>query len=56
MHNNQEKGPNMNRQPLMKRCKSSKDRLIEKAGGLQMVLMGLLMETVYKPLAEAHIK
>lgn len=56
MLNNQEKDPTMNRQLLTKGCKNTKDRLIERAGGLPMVLMDLLMETGYKPLVEVHIK
>lgn len=40
----------------MKECKSTNDRLIGRVGGLLMVLMGLLMEMVYKPLVEVHIR
>ena len=56
MLNSREKGPIMSRQLSMKGCKSTNGRLIEKAGGLQMVLMDLLMEMVYKPLVEVHTK
>lgn len=56
MHNNQEKGPTMNWQILMRECKSTKGRLIEKAGCLQMVLMDLLMGMAYKQLVEVLIK
>lgn len=56
MHNNQERGPIMSRQLLVRGCKNTKDRLIERVGGLPMVLTDLLMEMVYKPLAEVHIK
>lgn len=41
----------------MRECKSTKGRLIEKAGCLQMVLMDLLMGGMaYKQLVEVHIK
>lgn len=56
MLNNQEKDPTMNRQLLMKGCKIINDKLIERVGGLPMVLMDLLMEMGYKPLVEVHIK
>lgn len=56
MLNSQEKDPTMNRRLLMKGCKITKDRLIERVGGRPMVLMGLLMEMGYKLLVEVHIK
>ena len=56
MLNNQEKGPIMSRQLLVKECKSTKDRLIERVSGVLMDLMGLQMVMVYKQLVEAHIK
>lgn len=56
MHNNQEKGPIMSRRLSMRGCRSFKGRLIERVGGLLMALTDLLMEMVYKPLVEVHIK
>lgn len=56
MPNNQERGPLMRWQLLVRGCKITKDRLIERVGGLPMVLADLLMEMVFKPLAEVHIK
>ena len=56
MHNNQEKGPTMSKQLLMKECKSTKGKLIKKAGGHQMVRIDLQMEMAYKQLVEVHIK
>ena len=56
MLNNQENGPIMSRQLLVKECKSTKDRLIERVSGVLMDLMGLQMVMVYKQLVEAHIK
>lgn len=56
MHNNPEKDQIMNKQHLMKRCKSTKDRLIERAGGVQMVLMDHRMEMAYRRLVEALTK
>jgi len=56
MLNNQEKGPIMNRQLLMKECKSTKDKLIERVGGYPTDLMSPLMVMVYKQLAEVRIK
>lgn len=56
MHNNQEKGPITSRRLLMRGCKSTNGRLIERVGGLPTALMDLLMEMVYKLLVEVHIK
>lgn len=56
MHNNPEKDQIMNKQHLMKRCRSTKDRLIERAGGVQMVLMDHQMEMAYKRSVEALTK
>lgn len=56
MLSNQKIDPTMSRQLLMKGCKNIKDRSIEKAGGLQMVRMGLLMGMEYKPLGGVHIR
>lgn len=56
MRNNREKGPIMSRRLLMRGCKSINGRLIERVGGLPTVLMDLLMEMVYKPLAGVLIK
>lgn len=40
----------------MKECKSIKDKLIERVGGILMDLMDFLMVTVYKLLVEVYIK
>lgn len=56
MLNNQEKGPITSKQLLVKECKSTKDKLIERVNGALMDLMGLQMVMVYKQLVEAHIK
>lgn len=56
MLSNQEKGQIMNKQLSMKECRITNGRLIERVDGLKMVLMGLLMEMVYKLLVEVHIK
>lgn len=56
MHNNPEKDQTMNKQHLMKRCRSTKDRLTERAGMVQMVLTDPLMEMGYKRLVEALTK
>ena len=56
MLNNQEKGPIMSKQLLVKECKSTKDKLTERVNGALMDLMGRQMVMVYKPLVEVHIK
>lgn len=56
MRNNPEKDQIMNKQHLMKRCRSTKDRLIERAGMAQMALMDPQMEMAYKRLVEALTK
>lgn len=56
MPNNQEKGPTMSRLLLVSGCKSTRGRLIGRVGGHPMVLMDPLMEMVFKPLVEVHIK
>lgn len=56
MLNNQKRDPTMNRQLLMRGCKNIKDRLIERADGLQMVRMDLQMEMESKPLGGVHIR
>jgi hypothetical protein len=40
----------------MKECKNTNGILIERVGWLVMVLMDLLMEMVYKPSVEVHIR
>lgn len=56
MLSNQEKGPTMSRQLLVKECRSTKDKLIERVGFAPMDLMGPLMVMEYKQLVEVHIK
>ena len=56
MHNSPERDQIMNKQHLTRRCRSTKDRLIERAGMVQTVLMDPLMEMAYKRLVEAHTK
>lgn len=56
MHSNREKDQIMSKLHLLRGCKSSRDKSIEKAGGLQMGPMILLMEMVYKLLVEVLTK
>lgn len=56
MLSNPEKGPIMSRQLLMKECKSTRDKLIERLDGVLTDLMDLQMAMVYKLLVEVHIK
>ena len=56
MQNSLEKDQTMNKQHSTKRCRSSKDKLIERAGLVQTVPMDPQMEMAYKPLVEALTK
>lgn len=56
MQSNQKRDLTMSRQLLTRGCKNTKDRLIERAGGHQIVPMDLQMETEYKPLEGVHTR